>query len=105
MRILPTLDKKTIQNLSAGDEQQLQALKIDRQAATRLQTLKALQDENDTAREAIRGYREQIAKIRPTLMITSRPRILPPDQNSNISSTSLQLTFERLKNNLRLPVP
>jgi hypothetical protein len=102
---LSTMDKMAIQRLSPGDERQQQELGLDKQQLTKLQTLKALQDENQADDQAIKGYRKEIADVKPQVSIVTKSRILPPDRNPEIANTSLQLTFERLNNNLRLPVP
>jgi hypothetical protein len=102
---LSTMDKMTIQRLSPGDERQQQDLGLDRQQLTKLQTLRALQDENQADEQGIQGIRKQIADVKPQVSIVTRPLILPPDRSPEITSTLQQLTLERLNNNLRLPVP
>ena len=99
---LATMDKMTIQRLSPNDDRQQQELGLDRQQLTKLQTLKALQDENQADEQAIKGYRKEISDVKPQVSIVTRPRILPPDRNPEIAITSQQLTLERLNNNLRL---
>jgi hypothetical protein len=103
--LLSNMDKMTIQRLSPGDERLQQELRLDRQQLTQLQKLKALQDDNQADGQTIKGYRKEIADVKPQVSIVTRSRILPPDRNPEIANTSLQLTFERLNNNLRLPVP
>jgi hypothetical protein len=99
---LSAMDKMTIQRLSPGDERQQQELGLDRQQLTKLQTLKTLQDENQTDEQAIKGYRKEIADVKPQVSIVTIPRVLPPNRNPEIAATSQQLTLERLNNTLRI---
>jgi hypothetical protein len=99
---LSAMDTMTIQRLSPGDERQQQELGLDLQQLTKLQTLKTLQDENQTDEQVIKGYRREIADVKPQLSIVTKSRVLPPDRNPEIAATSQQLTLERLNNNLRI---
>jgi hypothetical protein len=102
---LKSMDKLTIQRLSPTDEQLQKDLGLDRQQLTTLQKLNTFQEKNQADDQSITGLRKQIADIKPQVSIVTRSRILPPDRNPEIANTSLQLTFERLNNNLRVPIP
>jgi hypothetical protein len=100
---LSTMDSKTIESLSPNNESQLQAFKLNGPQVAQLKTLSALRDANKADDQEILGYKKQLAEIQPKVTgITTKLRVLPPDRNPEIISTSQQLTLERLNNNLRL---
>jgi hypothetical protein len=68
-----------------------------------LKALSALREANKADDQEILGYNKQLAEIQPRVTgVTTKLRVLPPDRNPEIISTSQQLTLERLNNNLRL---
>jgi hypothetical protein len=100
---LSTMDSKTIHSLSPSDDSQLQAFKLNRPQVEQLKALSALREANKADDQEILGYNKQLAEIQPRVTgVTTKLRVLPPDRNPEIISTSQQLTLERLNNNLRL---
>lgn len=100
--LMLNMDKLAIQGIRPNDESQQRATGLTRDSLTKLQELNALQGENQTAERDIELARKKIADIKPQPQIVTRPRILPPERNPEISYTSQQLTLERLNNNLRI---
>lgn len=100
-----SLDSKTIQSLSQGDEPKLQPFNVRPNEVEQLKALNDLRDANNTDQQEILKYLKQKADIQPKVQaVTTTFHVLAPDRNPEIANTFQQLTLERLNNNLRVPV-
>lgn len=96
--------KMTIQSVRPSDAGQQRDTGLTKEELEKVQALAGLEEENRKAEQQNEKNLLTIAEVKRPKVVT-RPRILPPERNPEITYTNQQLTLERLNNNLRLVVP
>ena len=107
LKLFPNLNQMTPMGVTPSpDADTINKLGISRESITadKLRKIQDFQKQEDQASRDILELSKRIKDETPKPAIVTKQVRVPADQNGVISSTQLQLTFERLNNSLRVPI-